>query len=42
MNNVQDTWLEDFDPDEHDCFFTSTPSGWTNDGLGLAWLEIFN
>ena len=41
-NNVQDTWLEDFNPDEHSCFFTSTPSRWTNDDLGLQWLKIFD
>ncbi|KAI9046208.1 transposase [Aspergillus affinis] len=41
--NIQDTWLQDFDPGEHPCFFTSSPSGWTNDDLGYAWLiSIFD
>jgi hypothetical protein len=32
--NLQDTWLDEFELDEHSCFFTSSPSGWTNDELG--------
>ena len=36
--NLQDTWLQDFDPDEHQCYFTSSPTGWTNDELGYQWL----
>jgi hypothetical protein len=41
--NIQDTWLQDFDPKLHDCFFASSPSGWTNDELGFAWLkDIFD
>ena len=37
--NIQDTWLQDFDPTEHQAFFASSPSGWTNNDLGLAWLK---
>jgi hypothetical protein len=37
--NIQDTWLQDFDPTEHNAFFASSPSGWTNNQLGLAWLQ---
>jgi hypothetical protein len=36
--DIQDTWLQDFNPNDHHCFFTSSPSGWTNDELGYAWL----
>jgi hypothetical protein len=36
---IQDTWLQDFDPAENQAFFTSSPSGWTNNELGLAWLK---
>jgi len=36
--NLQDTWLNDFDPDEHDCHFASSPKGWTSDELGYSWL----
>ena len=40
--NLQDTWLQDLDAGSHRCFVTS-PSGWTNNGLGLAWLrDIFD
>jgi hypothetical protein len=41
--NIQDTWLQDFDPSLHQCFFTSSSSGWTSNDIGLAWLEqVFN
>lgn len=36
--NLQDTWLSDFEPDEHDCHFASSPNGWTSDELGYSWL----
>ena len=36
---IQDTWLQDFDPTEHKTFFSSSPSGWTNNEIGLAWLK---
>ena len=36
--NLQDTWLDEFDSKEHDCFFTSSLTGWTNEDLGLSWL----
>ena len=25
--NLQNTWLQDFDPEKHKCFFTSSPRG---------------
>jgi hypothetical protein len=34
--NIQDSWLQDFDPAEHKAFFTSSASGWTNNSLGIA------
>ena len=40
--NLQDSWLHDFDPEEHTCHFASSEKGWTNDKLGLKWLEIFD
>ncbi|KAI6788227.1 hypothetical protein KC361_g9166 [Hortaea werneckii] len=36
--NLQDTWLNDFEPEEHDCHFSSSPNGWTSDELGYSWL----
>ena len=32
--NIQDSWLQDFDPQLHKAFFASSPTGWTNDELG--------
>jgi hypothetical protein len=40
--NLQTSWLEDFKPEEHTCYFASSEKGWTNDQLGLKWLEIFD
>lgn len=40
---IQDSWLQNFDPSKHYCFFASSPSGWTNDILGLEWLtKVFD
>jgi hypothetical protein len=36
---VQDSWLQDFDPAVHQCFFSSSPNGWTSNELGLQWLQ---
>jgi hypothetical protein len=36
--DIRSIWVEDFNPREHGCFFTSSPSGWTNDELGYKWL----
>jgi hypothetical protein len=35
---MQNIWLQDINLDNHRCFFTSSPSGWTSDELGYAWL----
>ena len=41
--NLQDTWLEDFEPDYQTAFFASSPNGWTSDNLGYAWLtQVFD
>ncbi|MFL6546931.1 MAG: hypothetical protein ACJ8LM_17345 [Candidatus Udaeobacter sp.] len=37
--NIQDTWLDDFNPEKQSASFSSSPSGWTNDVLGLSWLQ---
>lgn len=40
-DNIQDSWLEDFNNQE--AYFTSSPTGWTNDSLGISWLtEVFD
>jgi hypothetical protein len=37
--NLQDTWLQDYKPEEHPCWFASSPNGWTSDEFGLSWLQ---
>jgi hypothetical protein len=37
--SIQDSWLQAFDPDDHRARFASSPSGWTNNDIGLAWLK---
>lgn len=42
-DNIQDTWLQDFDPNIYQACFTSSPTGWTNSELGLQWLiQVFD
>lgn len=36
---VQSSWVESIDSRKHLVHFTTSPSGWTNDDVGLAWLE---
>jgi hypothetical protein len=36
--NIQDSWLQDYDPEQQSSFFASSPTGWTNDDLGYWWL----
>jgi hypothetical protein len=38
-SDLQDSWLQDYDPQEHACWFASSPNGWTSDELGLSWLQ---
>jgi hypothetical protein len=41
--NIQSDWVQDIDPDKHQIFYTSAPSGCPNNNVGLAWLEqVFN
>ena len=37
--DLQDSWLQDYDPQEHPCWFASSANGWTSDELGLSWLQ---
>lgn len=42
-NHIQGRWVDAIEPGKHVVHFTSTPSGWTNDDVGVAWLEqVFN
>jgi hypothetical protein len=38
-STIQDSWLQAFDTESHDARFCSSPSGWTNNEIGLAWLK---
>jgi hypothetical protein len=38
-STLQAPWVAEIDTEKHDCFVSSSPSGWTNNELGLAWLE---
>jgi hypothetical protein len=37
--DLQDSWLQYYDPQEHPCWFASSPNGWTSDQLSLSWLQ---
>jgi hypothetical protein len=39
QGNVRSSWVEDIEPGKHEVMVTSSPSGWTNNDIGLAWLE---
>jgi len=39
--NLQDTWLDEFNPEMQEAYFASSPTGWTNDELGYSWLTVF-
>ena len=36
---IQSDWVEDIDAEKHTAFVASSTSGWTNNDLGIAWLE---
>ena len=36
---IRSNWVEGIAVGEHDVFITSSPSGWSNNDVGLAWLE---
>ncbi|RMZ87477.1 hypothetical protein DV736_g5297, partial [Chaetothyriales sp. CBS 134916] len=40
--DLQDTWLEDFDHSSDHAYFAASEKGWTNEDLGMKWLEIFD
>ncbi|EED14978.1 conserved hypothetical protein [Talaromyces stipitatus ATCC 10500] len=41
--NIQDSWLQDFDPKAQRCFFAASESGWTNNDIGYHWLvDVFD
>ncbi|KAF1985061.1 DDE-domain-containing protein, partial [Aulographum hederae CBS 113979] len=36
---LQDSWLEDWQPESQEVYLTATPTRWTNDEIGLSWLS---
>ncbi|KAF1927804.1 DDE-domain-containing protein, partial [Didymella exigua CBS 183.55] len=38
-NSLQSSWMEDLDAGKDSIYSTATPSGWSNNEVGLAWLE---
>jgi len=40
FGNIQDIWLQDYNPNQHPCFFALSPTGWINNDFGYTWLDI--
>ena len=38
-HDLQDSWLEDFNASEDEAYFAVSEKGWTNENLGISWLE---
>jgi hypothetical protein len=38
-STIQSSWVEEIQSGEHSVLVSSSPSGWTNNDIGLAWLE---
>jgi hypothetical protein len=36
---IRSAWVNDIQVKEHDVFVSLSPSGWTNNDIGIAWLE---
>jgi hypothetical protein len=42
-NTIQSSWVEEIKPEDHSVLVSSSPTGWTNNDIGLAWLkQVFN
>ncbi|KAI1683433.1 DDE-1 domain containing protein [Pyrenophora tritici-repentis] len=42
-SGVQSSWIDDDEAEQHQVFVSHSPSGWTNNDLGLAWLtQVLN
>jgi hypothetical protein len=39
QGNVRSSWVEDIELGKHEVMVTSSPSRWTNNDIGLAWLK---
>ncbi len=38
-STLQSSWVDSIKPGKHSVYVSSSPSGWTNNDIGLAWLE---
>lgn len=38
-STIQSQWVADINPENHSIHVASSPSGWTNNDIGLAWLK---
>jgi hypothetical protein len=38
-NKIQANWVRDIDPKKHSLYVGVSPTGWTNDDLGVEWLK---
>jgi hypothetical protein len=38
-STIQSSWVEEIQSGEHSVLVSSSPTGWTNNNIGLAWLE---
>ena len=38
-STLQSSWVEEIEPGVHDVLVSSSPNGWTNNDIGLAWLK---
>jgi hypothetical protein len=36
---IRSTWVDEIEVGKHDVFVPSSPTGWSNNDIGLAWLE---
>jgi transposase len=42
-NTIQSSWVASIQQEQHSVFVSLSPSGWTNNDIGLAWLkEVFD
>ena len=39
ISGIQSSWVREVEAGKHPIFVANSASGWTNDDLGLAWLE---
>jgi hypothetical protein len=38
-SGIQSSWVDAVELQKHQIFFSNSPAGWSNNGIGLAWLQ---